>query len=230
MLDAGCGSGAVARSMGRSAANGHITGVDREPRYIQFARRQAAAEGLENVAFESGDVLNLPFDDGAFDVVWSKHLLQWVGEAQQAITEFRRVTRSGGRVVCRNFDGFAVWHHPVDPDLQKDIDFWFFDAARRELGFDSLIGRKLHNMFLEAGLTDVQVDFEPDTMYSTAGWLTEAQRWNWEVQFEAAKAFSERVMGSRERAGEFARRFIDYVDREDTYSFCARFWVEGRVP
>ena len=90
------------------------TGLDRQPKYIDFARRKAASEGIANIQFETGDVTKLQFPDNEFDVVWSKHLLQWVPERDQAIREFVRVTREGGRVIACNFDLFCVCHYPQD--------------------------------------------------------------------------------------------------------------------
>jgi len=228
VLDAGCGSGAITRAIGRAVAQGLATGVDREPKYIDFARRKAAAEGLHNVHFEVGDVLSLPFEDGSFDVVWSKHVLQWVRQRKQALAEFKRVVRPGGRVVCCNFDGFCAHHYPVDTELKQDVDLWFKEASR-DLGFDNFLGRKLPPMFLEAGLKDLKVDFIPDRAFSGFGGDPE-KRWNWEVQWESAMGFSAKVFGSADRARQVAERFVNHVDRPDVYAFCTLFYVEGRVP
>lgn len=76
VLDAGCGSGSMTRAIARTIPNGQVIGLDRESRYIDFARRQAKSEQIENANFEIGDVLSIPFADGTFDLVWSKHLLQ----------------------------------------------------------------------------------------------------------------------------------------------------------
>ena len=88
VLDAGCGPGAITQTVASTLPQGHATGVDREPRYIDYARRKAASEHIDNVDFKVGDVLNLPFDSESFDVLWSKHLLQWVRERGAALKEF----------------------------------------------------------------------------------------------------------------------------------------------
>jgi ubiquinone/menaquinone biosynthesis C-methylase UbiE len=118
VLDAGCGSGSMTRAIARTIPNGQAIGLDRESRYIDFARRQAKSEQIENANFEVGDVLSIPFANGTFDLRWSKHLLQWVGQRQQALAEFKRVTRRGGRIVCCNFDRFCLAHYPTDSRLQ----------------------------------------------------------------------------------------------------------------
>jgi ubiquinone/menaquinone biosynthesis C-methylase UbiE len=103
--------------------------MTRQPKYVDFARRKAASEGITNIQFEAGDVTKLQFPDNSFDVVWSKHLLQWVPEREQALREFVRVTRVGGRVIACNFDLFGVCHFPQDSAFQADAERWF-EAAQ----------------------------------------------------------------------------------------------------
>jgi len=228
VLDAGCGPGAITRTLARALPQGQATGIDREPKYIDYAQRRAVSEGIDNIHFEVADVLALPFDSDSFDIVWSKHLLQWVRERTSALAEFKRVVRPGGRIVCCNFDG--VWAHPypVDLALQRDLDLWF-EAMEREVGFDRALGRKLPSMFLDAGLVDVKVDFIPDRAFGGFGGDPE-KRWNWESQFQSALGFSARVYGSMERAQQIGERVLAHFSRPNVYWFCALFYVEGRVP
>ena len=228
VLDVGCGSGSVTRVIARAVSNGRATGVDREPTYIDFARRKAGAEGIDNIQFAVGDVLHLPFADGRFDVVWSKHLLQFVRDRQQALAEFKRVCRPGGRVVCCNYDHFCVCHYPVDLELQADVEF-FFEAAKRELGIDYLLGRKLPHLFMQTGLGDVQVDFIPDRASGGFGGDPE-KRLNWGMQFQSVIGFSAQVFGSMERAQHFTARVVERFSRPEVYVYCPLFYVEGRVP
>lgn len=173
VLDAGCGSGSMTRAVARTQSNGEAFGLDREPRYIDFARRKAKSEQIENAKFGVGDVLSIPFSDGVFDLVWSKHLLQWVGQRGSALAEFKRVTRPGGRNVCCNFDRFCLVHYPTDNQLQSELETWFA-AAEREFGFDTDLGRKLPHMFKAAGLVDVHADFIPDRVFCGFGGDSEA--------------------------------------------------------
>lgn len=228
VLDAGCGSGYYARAFGRSGTRAEVVGVDRDERYLDFARRQAQAEGLDHVRFEKGDVLKLPFPDGHFDLVWSKHLLQWVPQREQALTEFRRVTRPGGRIVAVNFDRFTQIHEPVDPEAQADLERWM-KAARERLGFDCDMGRRLPAMFRRAGLTDIRVDIRPDRAFTGFGGDPE-RLWNWQQQWKGAMPFTEQVFGSREAAEAMTRRCLTRLNDPDTFVYCPLFYVEGRVP
>lgn len=229
VLDAGCGSGSITRAIASQVPQGRATGVDREAKHIDFARRTAAAQGIGNIRFEVGDVLALAFEDASFEVAWSKHLLQWVKDRGQALSELKRVVRPGGRVVACNFDYFCVCHYPEDAELQADAEV-FFDAMRRELGFDNQLGRKLPHLFMQAGFEDVKVDFIPDRTCGGFGGDPE-KRWNWETQFQQrVVGFSTKVFGSTERARRFGSLLVEQFSRPDVYVFCPLFYVEGRVP
>ena len=123
VLDAGCGAGSITRAIAQDNTNGFAIGVDRDPKFIDYAARKAASEGIENIVFKTGDVLDLPFEDNVFDVVWSKHVLQWVGERQQALKEFIRVLNGPMMLLggCRDTttppDSYeAVWEAVQDND------------------------------------------------------------------------------------------------------------------
>ena len=80
ILDAGCGSGSMAREIARAAPETITVGIDLRDKYIDHARMRATAEGLQNLTFQTGDVRELPFPEGTFDIVWTKYLLQWVAQ------------------------------------------------------------------------------------------------------------------------------------------------------
>lgn len=228
VLDAGCGSGYYSRGFARRCPQAEVVGLDREARYLGPARSLAAAEGLHNLRFEQGNVLQLPFPDGYFDLVWSKHLLQWVPQREQALAEFRRVTRPGGRIVAVNFDRFTQIHEPTEPQVQADLERWM-GAARERLGFDCDMGRRLPPMFRAAGLADIRIDIRPDRAFTGFGGHPE-RLWNWQQQWKGAMPFTEQVFGSAEAAQAMTHRCLARLNDPDTFVYCPLFYVEGRVP
>jgi SAM-dependent methyltransferase len=92
VLDAGCGTGAVLASLGNQRAH---TGVDLSADAIAFSRQR----GIHHLA--QGDISNLPFRDGSFDVVICSSVLyhSWVTDVGLALRELRRVLRPGGLLI-----------------------------------------------------------------------------------------------------------------------------------
>lgn len=95
VLDVGCGTGFLALLF---AARGHrVTGVDVAPQMIERARAKATAQGLA-VTFRIDDAEALQDPDASYDLVVCRHLLWTLPHPQQALAEWVRVTRPGGRV------------------------------------------------------------------------------------------------------------------------------------
>ena len=66
ILDAGCGSGSMAREIARAAPETITVGIDLRDKYIDHARMRATAEGLQNLTFQTGDVRELAVSRGHF--------------------------------------------------------------------------------------------------------------------------------------------------------------------
>ena len=224
VLDAGCGSGSMARLLANAVPNGHVVGADTNERYLEHARRFAEVEGVDNLRYETGDIFNLPFDDNHFDFVWSKYVLQWVNNPVHAVAEFKRVTRPGGKIVCCNFDGFGVTHYPVDDELQASAEQFFNRVV------DPFVGRKMYNMFHEVGLVDIKVSFEPDATFTVNGAIDGERHANWVDQLNAAFPAAVKALGSEEKAKAFVDRFLAYQSRPDSSTSCVLYFVEGTVP
>jgi ubiquinone/menaquinone biosynthesis C-methylase UbiE len=224
ILDVGCGSGSMARLMAAIHPDARVVGVDLRSDYVAYARERARGERLDNLRFEQGDIFHLPFRDGAFDLVWSKYVLQWLKDPAPAVAELRRVTAPGGSVICSSFDGFAVTHWPEDPMVQGDAERVFSELV------DPFIGRKMASLFAQAGLTDLAVHFEPDRLFTNVGQIDPERRRNWVEQLTAARPHIARIMGDEGLADQFVEAFLSFQDRPDTSSYTTLFFVRGTVP
>ncbi|MBR0795254.1 methyltransferase domain-containing protein [Bradyrhizobium jicamae] len=224
ILDAGCGSGSMARAIAKVAPESVVIGVDLRGKYVDYASRRAEAEGLRNVTFETGDVRELPFADGVFDIVWTKYLLQWVADPMSAVRDFARVLKPGGLLVSANFDGFAVTNEPPDPAIQPIAEFVFNGLV------DPYIGRKMAGMCRECGLIDIDVKMETDRAFTVIGSIDQERRRNWEIQWSGAKHRTAELLGSQALADAFIEKFMAYQDRPDTATYCTLYIASARKP
>jgi len=102
-LDVGCGTGFLSLEL---AARGHrVTGIDFAPQMLAEAKNKTAAQSV-TVRFEEGDAEALRFPDASFDLVMTRHVLWTLPHPEQAIDEWFRLLRPGGRiaVVDSQFD------------------------------------------------------------------------------------------------------------------------------
>lgn len=133
LLDVACGAGQTAIPAAKSGAR--VTGVDIASNLIEAARRHAASEGL-HVQFDEGDAENLPYPDGAFDVVISLIGAMFAPRPEKVASELARVCRSGGRLHMANWtpDGmvgqmFKVVAKHVPPPLGVEPPVLWGDEA-----------------------------------------------------------------------------------------------------
>ena len=105
VLDVGCGTGSLAIAARRHVGpTGSVTGVDPAAEMIERAMHKAARANVE-VTFRTAAAEQLPFPDGAFDVVLSSLMLHHLPkETRRAgVAEMRRVVRPGGRLLAIDF-------------------------------------------------------------------------------------------------------------------------------
>ena len=100
-LDLACGTGDIAFALQRRGCR--VVGVDVTVRMIEIARRKAT-KSVPSVTFLVGDMMALPFADGAVDLVTIGYGMRNVPQIQPAIDEIRRVLRPGGAVLALDFD------------------------------------------------------------------------------------------------------------------------------
>lgn len=87
LLDAGCGSGWFSRQF--AAAGCTVTGLDRDPAMLAYARRHSA----QDVKYVGGDLAALPFRDRSLDIVAAVTSLCFVSNQCDALREMARVAR-----------------------------------------------------------------------------------------------------------------------------------------
>ena len=94
VLDAGSGDGTLAALIAPRANS--VTCLDRSETVLSAARDRL--RGHDNVAFENGDLLELPFAAERFDQVMLFNVLTYTTHPERALSEAERVLRPGGRV------------------------------------------------------------------------------------------------------------------------------------
>lgn len=116
VLDVGCGTGALVAALAKRLPGASITGLDREPAYLQACR---AAWPASRCRFVQDDAAVLPFANASFDAALSMLLLMLVPDPARVAAEMRRVLRPGGVAAAATWD---------DERFELIRDFW--DEAR----------------------------------------------------------------------------------------------------
>lgn len=94
VLDAGCGGGRYSAAWAKLGAKS-VTGVDFSEMGIKTARERTTGK-VNNVRFEIGDALAIPFPDNSFDCSFSNGVLHHTRDWKKGIHEMVRVLKPGG--------------------------------------------------------------------------------------------------------------------------------------
>jgi sarcosine/dimethylglycine N-methyltransferase len=146
VLDIGSGVGGPARFL--AATYGcRVIGVDLSAPFVEAARYLTERTRLSGqVSFEAASALELPFDDGRFEVALLQHVAMNIPDRARLYREIWRVLKAGGRFAT--FDIVANSgepRYPVPLAWTPATSFLLSAAATREAieaaGFRSLVWR-----------------------------------------------------------------------------------------
>ena len=165
-LDAGCGIGLICPLLAEEVGiAGHVTGLDVSAEMLDYGREMVKEAGLsERISFQQGDVANLPFDNNAFDWVWSSDCVGYgPWEPLPLLKELARVVKPGGIVAI------AAWSSekllPGYPQLEARLGATpagiapFVQGRKPELHFLRALG-----WFHELGLKEPGVKVFADSV------------------------------------------------------------------
>jgi SAM-dependent methyltransferase len=155
VLECGCGTGAQSVHLAANSPGARFVSVDLSPASVEQAEARIRAAGLANAAFQVADLFNLPFPEGSFDHVFICFVLEHLAEPGEALRLLRRALRPGGSITVIEGDNGSWYCHPQTPEASRTVQCLVDIQAR--LGGDSLIGRRVYPLLIEAGFRDAHV-------------------------------------------------------------------------
>jgi SAM-dependent methyltransferase len=151
ILDVGCGTGALMKTIAEVTSEAEIIGVDPAQSFIDYARTRFSEP---RIALQVADAMQLPFPAAHFDQTLSLLVMMFVPEPDRAAREMRRVTAPGGTVSA------CTWHRD---ELELTSIFWE-EACKLDPGADARAQRPKHSnregqlaaLWNSAGLVQVE--------------------------------------------------------------------------
>lgn len=120
VADLGCGTGASAIVLA-GALDAHVTGVDLVPEFTAALADRARREGLgDAIEARTGPIEELPFDDDAFDVIWSEGAIYNIG-FERGVRAWRRFLKPGGVLAVSE----VTWR---TEDRPEELETFWTDA------------------------------------------------------------------------------------------------------
>jgi len=162
VLDIACGPGFTACELAKFVGeSGHVTGVDINEELIAVAHQAKASEGVENVAFSSGNVYELTLPENTFDFVYARFVFQHLENPQLALENILKVLKPDGVLCVLDIDDNWTSFSP-----ESDAFVQFIrkaGAGQKRKGGNRLIGSQLFGLLREAGFSNVSTNIHPIT-------------------------------------------------------------------
>jgi SAM-dependent methyltransferase len=237
VLDVGCGVGHWGMLLACvMPEHVRVTGIDREPSWVEQASARALARGLEGrFSYRQGEAQRLPFPDDSFDLTTCQTLLIHLSDPSAAIAEMLRVTKPGGLVAVAEPNNLtesllldSVSNLASIEDIVELVRFQLTcERGKVALGEgDNSLGDRVPGLFVAQGLEEVQVHVNDKATAVFPPYATSAQRaftedsrdrverrfWNWS-EADTRRLFlagggSEDAFGSHYARGLTARENI----------------------
>ncbi|GAB3954443.1 hypothetical protein GCM10028805_39900 [Spirosoma harenae] len=155
VLDVGCGSGAITRSIAEKAGpTGWVLGIDPSESLMVQARQNVG--DLPGITFEQGDVYT--FDTPQrFDLITCARTLQWLAQPEAALINMKRLLKPGGNLAILDYNHEKISWVP-DPPASMRLFYDAFLKWRQDAGFDNAIADHLDAMMQRIGFETIQVE------------------------------------------------------------------------
>jgi SAM-dependent methyltransferase len=155
--DLGCGPVGILDLLSeRVGPRGAVVGIEREPRFVDMARREIDRRGLKNVSVVLGDALGADLKRESFDCVHERLVLMNVPQANQKaiVSQMLALLRPSGAIALEDYDRVSCVCYPEHPSWAILLDA--YTEAFRANGGNEITGRTLPWLLRSAGVREVQ--------------------------------------------------------------------------
>lgn len=152
ILDIATGTGMIANMLG-SAGYTNVTGIDLSEGMMRIAIDHAREQNT-NVNFIYGNAMELPTEDNSVDILISSRLLWTLSEPENALKEWYRVLKPGGRVI-------AINELEEDGICCSSMDTYAEETNVEEYPFGNVSREEILSVFADAGFQNTTVSPMP---------------------------------------------------------------------
>lgn len=139
IADLGAGEGLLSQLLARRARQ--VWCIDNSERMVEVGTELAAKNGLDNLAYQLGDIEQVPLPDRSVDLAILSQALHHARHPQDAVNEAFRILRPGGQLLVLDLN-----EHTFEKARELYADLW--------LGFKE---SALHGFLKKAGFSKVEV-------------------------------------------------------------------------
>lgn len=154
-LDAGCGGGMMTFEITSLVGdNGYVTAIDFDEDIIALNKSELKNLQIQNVSFFQTDILALNTVE-EFDLIFARYLLSHLSNVNEALKILINALRPGGIILVEDVQFSGHICQPFSKEFETYIQ-WYTDVVDLR-GGDAELGPKLPELFISAGLENIEV-------------------------------------------------------------------------
>ncbi|MNB99193.1 Malonyl-[acyl-carrier protein] O-methyltransferase [compost metagenome] len=170
IVDLGCGPGTLTRKISKWLNHDvSLIGIDRDSTFVEYARKEAQEQGINNITYMQGDILKIPLPSDSVDACLSHTVIEHVPN-QDFLLEQQRICKSGGvisvmsarpdkSIVSTSLSAPHAGISVREQELWKPIhDIWSRKDSSRGIGKYATEPSVLPLLFEELGFVQIEVD------------------------------------------------------------------------
>jgi SAM-dependent methyltransferase len=155
-IDLGCGPSGILDLLSDAVSpGGRVVGLDADPAHTAMACQYVREHKLAGVEVVTADARHTGLPSDSFDLVHGRTLLVTIPEPAEVVAEMVRLAKPGGRVASQEPDAEYSLCYPSIPAWDRLHEL--FRAGFSRSGADLFIGRRLTEVYRNAGLEEIEV-------------------------------------------------------------------------
>ena len=219
VLDAGCGSGRVARHIADHNPGIRVEGCDQSEVRIEQARELRKAEGREDIRYFVSPIEKIDVADNTYDRITCRYVFEFLADPMRALAEFKRVLKPGGQLLVIQFDGFLHNFHHKNSELMAMLK-----TLEQRPPVDNFRGRKIPSMMMDAGFNNVDWDVK---VYGWKGKDLEGEREQMYERLDFAAPMVGKLLEIPEGGARFRDLYVEEMMKPGSVLFYNKFLVSG---
>lgn len=215
VLECGSGHGVATFEIAKKLSSGNVIGIDIHKDLVDTNNKKAQESHIENIKFETANLLELPYPENSFDLVYMQAVLVHIARPASALTEARRVLKHQGLVLVREPMMDRAIFSPENPLFEESFEL--IERTIKSYGGDPSIGRKLWPLLHDAGFGDILMSSSWEQPESLEEWPDFYEGWVKAMEGDVAKIVLGNAWADEKQIAQISKAWIDFGKNKNGY-------------